>query len=293
MPAPLGADRILIVEATSGPRTGWRLAMLATSLPFLAIAAWEFLSGYATYGQPMVDFLGYRESAERWLTGGSFYYPWQLAGPYAVWNHDGAVLYPPTILLLLVPFSFLPPALWVAIPVGITAIVIVHHRPDPVTWPFLAMAFAWPTTSMAIAHGNPTLFIVAALSLGTVWGWPSVGVLLKPSLFPFAFLGANRRSWWIALGIGALMSLPFAGMWLDWLKAITGATDIGLNYSMKEIPTMMLPLVAWLGRPDRSTTRRADALSRGFRSDGPPPAGHGYLTSLRGRLRRSIRRGAD
>ena len=29
-----------------------------------------------------------------------------------------------------------------------------------------------------------------------VWGWPALILTLKPTLLPFALLGANRRAWW-------------------------------------------------------------------------------------------------
>ncbi len=55
--------------------------------------------------QPVgVDFQLYREVTMRWLGGGPFYQPYQLAGPYPI--SAGDVLYPPVALWLFVPFSF-------------------------------------------------------------------------------------------------------------------------------------------------------------------------------------------
>ena len=101
------------------------------------------------------------------------------------------------------------------------------------------------------------IWSVAALALGTIWYWPSVFVLLKPSLAPFALFGANRRRWWLALGGFVLVSLPFGSLWIDWVTSIVNARGGGLLYSTLEIPMLLLPLVAWLGRtqPGRGAGR--------------------------------------
>jgi hypothetical protein len=78
--------------------------------------------------------------------------------------------------------------------------------------------------------------------------WPSVFVLLKPSLFPFALFGANRRSWWLALAVFVAMCLPFASMWSDWVTTLLNSTGGGLLYSTLEAPMLLIPLVAWFGR---------------------------------------------
>ena len=82
----------------------------------------------------------------------------------------------------------------------------------------------------------------------TIWYWPSVFVLLKPSLAPFALFGANRRSWWIALAAVALVSLPFGSLWMDWVASVVNSRGGGPLYSALEIPMLLIPLVAWWGR---------------------------------------------
>jgi hypothetical protein len=211
----------------------------------------------ATPGTMSVDFHQYQEHARRWLAGGGLYLPAQLAGPYAAWDLLPP-LYPPTFLLLIVPFLWLPEVLWWAIPLAIVTAVVVHWRPSPWTWPLMALCVAWPRTWELVGFGNPAMWIVAAVALGTVLGWPAVAVLLKPSLFPFALIGANRRSWWLALGVAVLLCLPFGAMWLDWFRALTNATDTGLGYSVKEIPALLIPVVAWLGRSASGLHRIAE-----------------------------------
>ena len=197
-----------------------------------------------------VDFALYRDVAARWLAGGPYFEAYQLAGPYDI--RAGDVLYPPVGLLLFVPFAVLPAAvawpLWWGIPLAATAWAVSRLRPRPAVWPLLALCVAWPTTLLKAWTGNPVIWSVAALALGTLWYWPSVFVLLKPSLAPFALFGANRRRWWIALAVFLLLCLPFGSLWLDWLASLVNSRGGGPLYSTLEVPMLLLPLVAWWGR---------------------------------------------
>jgi hypothetical protein len=200
-----------------------------------------------------VDFVLYRDVAHRWLAGGPYFEPYQLAGPYGV--RAGDVLYPPVALWLFVPFAVLPEVaawfFWWMVPLGAIAWVIWQLHPRPDVWPILAACVAWPTTLLKIWTGNPVIWCVAALALGTLYHWPSVFVLLKTSLFPFALFGANRRSWWIALGVLVVVSLPFGGLWTDWVTSVVNSRGAGVLYSALEVPMLLLPVVAWLGRRRR------------------------------------------
>lgn len=214
--------------------------------------------------QPVgVDYQLYRDAATRWLASGTFFEPYQLAGPYPI--SAGDILYPPVALWLFVPFTILPAILWWAIPVGVTAWVIVRLRPAPRVWPLVALCLAWPTTPLKIWTGNPVMWATAAIALGTIYRWPSVFALIKPSLFPFALFGANRRSWWLALAAFAALSLPFGSMWVDWVASVVNSRGGGILYSALEIPMLLLPLVAWLGR----TGHRADDGTNVRRAPGP------------------------
>ena len=197
-----------------------------------------------------VDFVLYRDVAARWLTGGPYFEAYQLAGPYDI--RAGDVLYPPVGLLLFVPFAVLPAAvawpLWWGIPLAATAWAVSRLRPRPAVWPLLALCVVWPTTLLKTWTGNPAIWCVAALALGTLWYWPSVIVLLKPSLAPIALFGANRRRWWVALAVFVLLCLPFGSLWLDWVASVVNSRGGGPLYSTLEIPMLLLPLVAWLGR---------------------------------------------
>ena len=201
--------------------------------------------------QPLgVDFVLYRDVAARWLAGGPYFEPYQLAGPYEI--RAGDVLYPPVGLVLFVPFALLPAVLawplWWAIPVGATVWSIWRLRPRPEVWPLIAMCVAWPTTLLKTWTGNPVIWCVAALALGTLYYWPSVFVLLKPSLAPFALFGATRRSWWLALAGVVALSVPFGALWADWIASLVNSRGGGPLYSALEIPMLLIPLVAWWGR---------------------------------------------
>ena len=157
-----------------------------------------------------VDFHQYLVHTERWLAGGSLYLDRQLQGPYEIVAGDS--LYPPTILYLTVPFALgVPEILWWIIPLSIMGWAIVTHRPAPWAWPVMAAMLATPRSIEIVLYGNPVMWSAAALAAGTILAWPSVFVIIKPSLAPLALWGIRHRSWWIALGVAALMAIPFGG----------------------------------------------------------------------------------
>jgi hypothetical protein len=194
------------------------------------------------------DFVIVRDAASRWLDTGVFYLPEQLTGAY-YWPGPW-VLYPPTMLVLFVPFVFLPGVLWWAVPIGITVWAVWKHHPRPLAWAVIAFCIANPTTISMTIWGNPGLWFVAAVALGTHYPRFAPLVLLKPTLFPFALIGIWKREWWIGLVVLALVSLPFVGMLPDYLQAIDNAMGGWGNrwlYSISQVPAMLIPVVAWLG----------------------------------------------
>ena len=245
---PSLASRVL--AALDRPRVALVLSVATILLPVLFVLAIP-----DPLEQPLgVDVALYREAAARWIDGGPFYEPRQLAGPYEVAHGD--ILYPPVGLWLFVPFAALPtlPALvlWWGVPTAITAWAIARLRPRPAAWILIALCLAWPTTPLKLWTGNPVIWSVAAMAIATAWRGAAPFALLKPSLFPFALFGLGRRSWWIGLAAFAGLCLPFGSMWLDWLTTLLNARGGGILYSVLEAPMLALPLAAWLGR-----TRRA------------------------------------
>ena len=193
-------------------------------------------------GYLAIDYTLYMEATRRWLAGGPFYEPYQLAGPYAI--QMGDVLYPPNSLYLLVPFTVLPALLWWGVPLGITAWAVWRMRPSPVAWPFIALCLFWPPFVARMVAGNPVMWVMAAVALGCLVKWPSVFVLLKPSLFPFALIGSRDRRWWLTLAVWGILAIPFGMMWRDWLVAVSNSNGGGLLYSLQDVPILLLPIVA-------------------------------------------------
>jgi hypothetical protein len=248
-----------IADVLADERRLRRTASIVSVAVFALPLAFALVTPHALEQPVGVDYQLYRDAAARWLAGGSFFEPYQLAGPYDI--SAGDILYPPVGLWLFVPFAVLPAALaavlWWAIPLGATAWAIARLRPGPRAWPLIALCLAWPTTPLKIWTGNPVIWAMAAVALGTVYRWPSVFALLKPSLFPFALFGANRRSWWLALAAFGALSLPFGSLWADWVESVVNSRGGGILYSALEVPMLLLPLVAWLGRTSAGTDGRA------------------------------------
>lgn len=240
------------------------LALTVVIVIAAVVVAWLTFSRADAAGRLGADLTLYLEAARRWISGGGFYPAHQLAGPYPI--TDGDILYPPPILLLLVPFLVLPAPLFWLVPLGALAAVIVHHRPRPWAWPLMALGLVLPITSLKVVHGNPVMWIVGALALGTVYAWPAVLVLLKPSLAPFALIGATRRSWWIALGAAAIVSVALAGLWAAYISvALNARSANGLLYSLDEVPFMLVPMIAWIGSSVDAPAPRRPVLRRGAR----------------------------
>lgn len=190
-----------------------------------------------------LDYGIYHDRATDFLAGRGLYLPRQLAGPYAV--EIGDSLYPPPMLLLFVPFLILPAILWWVVPLAICGAVIWRHRPRAWGWVVIGVLALSDGTLLTVVKGNPSLWIAAALAVGTVWRPATVLVLLKPSLAPLALIGVRDRWWWVALAVSLLLSLAFLPLWVDYVRAIRDS-DVGLAYSLRELPFLLIPVVAWL-----------------------------------------------
>lgn len=238
------------------PTISWRVAAVL-SVAVFAVPVLFVLVVPHPLEQPLgVDFALYRDVTARWLAGGPFYEPYQIAGPYEI--RAGDVLYPPVALWLFVPFGALTGAPWSAIaaiafwavPLGITAATVLALRPQPIVWPLIALCLANPTTLLKIWTGNPVMWSMAAMALAVAGSsrFAVPFVLLKPSLVPFALFGVRRRSWWLGAASVLALSVPFGSLWGDWLASVLNSRGGGLLYSALEIPMLLLPLAAWLGR---------------------------------------------
>jgi len=242
------------VRRWAGPVAFGLTAVLLGVATWESIVAWEHA---AVVGQVGGDLAMYLDRTRILLSGGSFYPPEHLAAPYVL--SGDAILYPPTTIPLFSLFLALPAALFWIIPVVVIILVVWRHRPAAWAWPLMAACLAYTPTIVKIVHGNPVMWAAAAVAIGTVYRWPSVFVLLKPSLAPLALVGATRRSWWLAfagLGIAGLVFLP---LWIDYavvLEHARGPLATPL-YSLSDVPLMLIPLIAWRGATRRPSEDQA------------------------------------
>ncbi len=239
------------------PRTpatlaGWRpvaaRAALATAITALVVpwVAAIITEPSGVLGLIGFDFRIYLDATARWLEGGSFYLPHQLMGPYQIANGD--VLYPPQVIYLVAPFLVLPGLLWWAVPLAGTVAALRHVRPSLWRLAGLVLCLLPPIGLQEILKGNPVMWALMFEALA-VAGLPTGPlVAIKTSLLPFALVGVRRRGWWIVGGLSIVATLPLLGLMRDWLVAVTNS-DGGPLYSIKDVPLMLVPLVAGVGRP--------------------------------------------
>ncbi len=242
------------------PNISWRVAATLSAAAFAVPVLFVLIVPHPLEQRLGVDFAVYRDVTARWLAGGPYFEPYQVAGPYEI--RAGDVLYPPVALWLFAPFAAVGasgPAAAIAaiafwlIPLGITAGAVLALRPRPIVWPLIALCLANPTTLLKIWTGNPVMWSMAAMALAVVGSsrFAAPFVLVKPSLAPFALFGTRRRSWWLGVATVLALSVPFGSLWADWLASVLNSRGGGLLYSALEIPMLLLPLAAWLGRTRR------------------------------------------
>jgi len=237
-----------------------------------AIVLWKALDAPG-FGLLARDFDLYMDATRRWLAGGPFYNPEQLAGPYDLpW---GQIFYPPQALGLFVPFTLLGPilgpVLFIAIPALITVAVIWSYRPGFWAWAAILLVIALhPDAPLIWIAGTPTIWVVALVALATRWSWVSAFVWFKPSVFPFALIGIRDRRWWIVTGGFALSAVLLWPLMSQWITSVVNARgdNSGVLYSLTPtaLADPLIPLLAWIGR------RREIAPSRPRETAPPSPA---------------------
>jgi hypothetical protein len=244
-----------------------RPVALGLSLLILAFGGWIAAYRWGAVeraGYVGVDFRWFVAYAQRWLDTGSMYLPLQISGPYSPTDlgHPAVAMYPPNALYLFAPFLVLPAILWWAIPLGIIGYALWRWRPAPWTWPILALFLVIPDTYTPVMTGNVTMWAVALVAAGLLWGWPGVLIALKPSLLPFALVGIRHRSWWIAAVAMGVLALPLWSAWGDYVAVLRnaemGATYLSPAFVLASLPAMLLPVVAWAGRRRENGTARSE-----------------------------------
>lgn len=236
------------------------LALAWTGFAVLTIATSSNAAGIGS------DMRMYQDAARRWMAGGDFYYPYQLAGPYVVpsgWSPlPTPVMYPPVALAFLVPASFLPAVAWYGIPLGVTAWIVWSWRPSLVGWAGIGICASMVASIWSIVAGNPVMWVLMVVALSTRWRWVSAFVLLKPSLFPFALPGIRDPRWWLVVaGMGAV-TLALWPLTLDWFRVVLNASGdrSGVLYSLREVPLLLIPWIAWASRRRDAQLARAEPL---------------------------------
>ena len=214
------------------------------------------------------DLRGYVEASRSWVAGHGFYLQRQLHGPYPI--ELGDVLYPPTALYLFIPFLVLPYQLWWVLAVGLLGYVVWSWRPALWAVAAILVCLAFPDQPVLYFRGAPVIVFAALVAAALRWKWPGALILLKPSILPFALIGIRTRGWWITAGILVVLTLPVIPLIPDWLRAVFDARGPdGWLYSVKDLPLLMVPVIAYLGR----TRNPHVTLGRARRSDVEMSAG--------------------
>ena len=149
--------------------------------------------------------------------------------------------------MLFTPFLWLPALLWWLIPLVSVAVLVYAWRPARWTWPLMAFALAWPRFTGGIIVGNSDMWVMAFLAIGLRFASPMALLTLKPTFVPFALFRIRDYRTWIGGAVVLVACVPFGILWIDWLAAVRNAPG-GIGYSVLSIPTVILPLWAWLGR---------------------------------------------
>ncbi len=236
------------------PRRLLRFAAAVVTALLLIVASVEWAivlsSALGHAGTVGLDYGIYRDRTRSWIAGDGFYLPRQLHGPYDV--QPGDALYPPVVLVLLVPFTVMPAPLWWVLPVALLATGLWRCRPAWWAWPLIAAAAAYPRTIQAVLFGNPSIWAFALVAAGAAWGVLGPFVVLKPTLAPFALVGLRcPRAMLRGVAVVLLLGALFAPMWPDYshvlLDARAGA-GYGLAYTLGEWPTALaLAVACWSG----------------------------------------------
>lgn len=190
------------------------------------------------------DYQVYVDATREWLSGGPWYEPYQLAGPYTV--VEAEILYPPHALILFVPATVLPWVVWWGVPVAVVAWVIWSVRPSAWGWAAIFVCLAVPKSLHILTNGNPSMWVAAGVALGSRWGWPFAAALLKPTLAPLAIFGIRSRGFWVVAAGLVAVDVLLAGMTAEYVTVLLNARGplVSPLYSLLDVPLMLLPLVA-------------------------------------------------
>ena len=186
-----------------------RAAAFVACTPFAIVLVREWWMGLSNPNSYLwylfgIDYRLHIDATARYFSGGSFYFPWQLSGPYGL---DGLlpILYPPEAMALFAPFLILPAFLWWVVPLVVTLAIVLYWRPRQLAWPLIAACLWWPMTSLKIVAGNPEIWIN---HVHCAWHAISLAIRLgSVETNTRSFCACRRRKdrrWWILLVIALL-----------------------------------------------------------------------------------------
>jgi hypothetical protein len=95
------------------------------------------------------------------------------------------------------------------------------------------------------------MWVAASVAAALSWRIPSVLVLLKPTLLPFALIDVRRRAWWVGLAGLGIASVAMLPMWSDWLTAVLNLRGDDWTHNGFDVAYILIPVIAWLGTPGR------------------------------------------
>lgn len=219
-PAPLGTGRFV----------AYSLAGLLFA--FALAESWIGISAYHWADHVGIDLSIYSAATDRLLHGGGWFLERQFA-PYTV--EMGDVLYPPTAAILFAPFLVVPALWWSALPV--LAWLVWRAKPAAWEWVVVAACLAFPLTPARILTGNPAMWLAVFVAVPRL----SPLVLLKPTLAPFALVGARRASWWLAVLVLAVLTLPSL---LPYATVLLNARGTSPLYGFVDVPLLVVGLIA-------------------------------------------------
>ena len=192
--------------------------------------------------------------AQRFLdTGSPYVIPDHVL---ATWDEMVAVMpfvHPPIALWLFVPFLWLPAVVWWLIPAAIAAWLVYRWRPGEWAWIASLVIIGWPPQVQNVQVGNTDMWIAALTGAGILYGWPAALIVIKPHSLPYAVFSIRHRSFWIGLGVMAVLAIPFGSLWFEWLRMLSKLAGSGPAYLVKLLP--LVPVIWWLSWRLRSVPK--------------------------------------
>lgn len=233
----------------------YAVALLLGLLVAEAVAFWFVIERDLGIG---ADAWFYRNLGDTWLETGQWYLPRQFEPHTFEAMADN--VYPPSALPLFVAFALTPWPLWWVVPIAVLVYCLYRWRPSPVAWIVILLLLIWPRSIGGYLYGNTSMWTAAIFAAGLTWGYPVALLIIKPSVMFWGVLAIRDKRAWIGAVVVAVLSLPMLPLWLDYITIMRNTTDTHPIVLLGDIPMMLVPVVAWLGRRDHRRILRRDVV---------------------------------